>query len=331
MFRWGILSTAKIAREHLIPAIQQSTNGNVQAIASRTPERAAELAKRFQIPQVDKDYDALLANPEVDGIYIPLPNSDHAPWAIKAAQAGKHVLVEKPLAANADAIREVIDARDQTGVLISEAFMVTYHPQWAKVRDLLADGAIGPLVHVQAAFSFFNRDPENTRNQSGLDGGALPDIGVYPIVTTRFATGEEPVRARSSIRFDPDFGVDVYTRAELEFQSFGMSFYCSTQLALEQRIVFHGENGRIVLQAPFNAGLFDFDQVSLHDQGNEEIQSFRFSRVNQYRLEVEAFVRAAADRSAPHFSLESSFANQAVLDAIFAADKSGGWVDVARI
>ena len=177
MFRWGILSTAKIGRDHVIPQLQDSENCVVSAIVSRDHDRARAVADRFGIPLAFSSYEELLASPDVDGIYIPLPTSQHIEWSIKAAQAGKHVLCEKPISLNAADIAPVIKARDENNVLVCEAFMVTYHPQWHKVRSLIADGAIGRLRHVQGAFSYFNTDPSNMRNDASLGGGGLPDIG----------------------------------------------------------------------------------------------------------------------------------------------------------
>ena len=197
MFRWGILSTAKIAREHMIPALINSDNGVVAAIASRDEARAQAVAACFGVPHAFGSYEALLASDAVDGVYIPLPTSQHVEWAIRAADAGKHVLVEKPLALAAEDIRPVIAARDRNGVLVCEAFMVVFHPQWLKVRELVAEGAIGRLRHIQGAFSYFNDDPANMRNILALGGGALPDIGVYPTVAwTR--SGSRPVTKRAA-------------------------------------------------------------------------------------------------------------------------------------
>lgn len=327
MFRWGILSTAKIAREHLIPAMLQSHSGIVAGIAAREKSRAQTVADRFQIPQVFDDYDALLASDEIDGVYIPIHNSGHVEWSAKAARAGKHVLCEKPIAMKADQIGELIAARDETGQLISEGFMVTYHPQWAKVRDLLADGAIGKLRHVQGEFSFFNDDADNIRNQPELGGGALPDIGVYPTITTRFATGAEPLRLRALVERGAKSGVDVYANVMAEFPDFTQSFYVSTRLSPHQALAFHGDKGRIRVQTPFNAGLFDSDRVFL--ERGDTCEEFLFRGVNQYAEQCDAFVAACADRNQPHVTLENSKANQAVLDAVYASEAaSGEWVNV---
>ncbi len=286
MFRWGVLSTAKIARDHVIPAILESENGVLAGIASRDGARAAALATRFGAPHSFGSYDDLLASDAIDGVYIPLPTSEHAEWAIRAADAGKHVLVEKPLALKAADIEPVIAARDRNGVVVSEAFMVFYHPQWAKVRDLIAAGAIGRLRKVQGAFTYFNRDPDNMRNRLDLGGGALPDIGVYPIVTTRLATGAEPKRVRATVERDRDFRTDILADVTADFGDFELSFYCSTQMALRQEMVFHGEDGFISVHAPFNAGDFDHHRIELHDQRRAEARVFRFPGTRQYRIQV---------------------------------------------
>ncbi|OCW55924.1 Gfo/Idh/MocA family protein [Hoeflea olei] len=328
MFRWGILSTAKIGREQVIPQLQDSENGVVTAIASRDHARARALADRFGAPLAFASYEELLASDQVDGVYIPLPTSQHVEWAIKAAEAGKHVLCEKPLALKADDIAPVIAARDANKVLVCEAFMVAYHPQWKKVRELIAGGAIGRLRHVQGAFSYFNTDPDDMRNQPGLGGGGLPDIGVYPTVTTRFATKAEPLRVQAKVERDPTFGTDIYASVKADFGAFEMSFYCSTQMALRQMMVFHGEEGYIEVTAPFNAGDYGHATVTLHNATQTEAQTFRFPGVRQYRLQAEAFVRKARGAEEDIFTLEQSVLNQSFIDAVYRAAEHDGWETV---
>lgn len=328
MFRWGILSTAKIAREQMIPGIQESDNGVVAAIASRDEQRAQALARRVGAPHAFASYEALLASDVVDGVYIPLPTSQHVEWAIKAADAGKHVLVEKPLALAAEDIRPVVAARDRNGVLVSEAFMVVHHPQWHKVRELVRDGTIGRLRHVQGAFTYFNVDPANMRNILALGGGALPDIGVYPTVTTRFVTGKEPLRVHASVERDKTFGTDIYSIVRADFSDFDLTFYLSTQLANRQSMVFHGERGFIEVASPFNAGLYDHHRIELHDTKHAETRIFRFPGTHQYKLEAEAFVRAARGGADDVFTLEDSILNQKVIDGVFRSASSGGWEPV---
>lgn len=323
MFQWGILSTATIAREHVIPEIQASENGVVTAVASRDLSKARALADCVGARLAFGSYDELLASDEIDGVYIPLPTSQHVEWAIRAADAGKHVLVEKPLALHASQIEPLIAARDRNQVLVSEAFMVTYHPQWIKVRDLIRSGAIGRLRHVQGAFSYHNVDPHNMRNILDLGGGALPDIGVYPTVTTRFATGKEPLEVRATIERDPTFGTDIYSTVHACFDGFDLTFYLSTQLAQRQMMVFHGDKGMIEIRSPFNAGLYDDHRIELYDTGHTQATVFRFPGTRQYALQAEAFVRAARGGPDQIFTLEESVLNQKVIDAIFRAGESG--------
>ncbi|WP_256749296.1 Gfo/Idh/MocA family protein [Mesorhizobium sp. Mes31] len=329
MFRWGVLSTAKIGREHLLPAMVEAENGVLAAIASRDLSKAKALAERFGARHAFGSYEDLLASNEVDGVYIPLPTSQHVEWTAKAIQAGKHVLVEKPLALDAKDIAPLIKLRDARKVLVCEAFMVIYHPQWIKVRDLIASGAIGRLRHVQGAFSYYNVDPNNMRNQLDLGGGALPDIGVYPTVSTRFSTGKEPLRVQATIERDKKFGTDIYSSIRADFGDFELSFYLSTQMAARQVMVFHGEKGFIEVFSPFNAGLYDHHRVELHNQNHTEAQVFRFPGTQQYRLEVETFARAAQGGKERVFTLEESVLNQKVIDAIFrAGGKDGSWETV---
>lgn len=324
-FRWGILSTARIAREQLVPAIHEAQGSALTAIASRDAERAREFADWCGAPLSFGSYEKLLDCDEVEAVYIPLPTSQHVEWAIQAADAGKHVLVEKPLAMRAEEIERVIDARDRNNVVVSEAFMVTYHPQWLKVRELIRSGAIGELRHVQGAFSYYNVDPDNMRNRPELGGGALLDIGVYPSVTTRFVTEKEPERVQAVVERDPDFGTDSYASVKAEFGSFELGFYVSTQMALRQLMVFHGEEGFIEVLEPFNAGIYGDQRVVLHDRNHREAQAFRYTGTKQYCLQVEAFAQAAAGGSAEIFTLEQSFANQKMIDAIFRAGEQDEW------
>jgi predicted dehydrogenase len=329
MFRWGVLSTAKIGRDQVIPAIVDAENGVLSAIASRDLSKARALAERFGAPHAFGSYEELLASETVDGVYIPLPTSQHVEWTAKAIEAGKHVLVEKPLALDAQDILPLIELASRHRVLVCEAFMVIYHPQWQKVRDLVRSGAIGRLRHVQGAFSYFNVDPTNMRNQLSLGGGALPDIGVYPTVSTRFVTGREPARVQATIERDKAFGTDIYSSIRADFVDFELSFYLSTQMANRQLMVFHGDKAFIEVHSPFNAGLYDHHRIELHNQGHNEATVFRFPGTQQYKLEVETFARAAQGGKDEVFTLENSVLNQKVIDAIFrAGDKDGAWEKV---
>ncbi|MBN9073317.1 MAG: Gfo/Idh/MocA family oxidoreductase [Rhizobiales bacterium] len=328
MFRWGVLSTAKIGREQLLPAIADAENGVLAAIASRDLGKARALADRFGAPHAFGSYEDMLASDVIDGVYIPLPTSQHIEWTARAAEAGKHVLVEKPLALDAEDIRPLIEIRDRRKVLISEAFMVVHHPQWHKVRELVQGGAIGRLRHVQGAFTYYNVDPGNMRNQVALGGGALPDIGVYPTVSTRFVTGSEPRRVQAQVEHDKTFGTDIYSTVKADFGGFDLTFYCSTQMALRQFMVFHGEEGFIEVHGPFNAGDYEHHRIELHNRDHTEATVFRFPGTRQYRLEVEAFARAAQGGEERVFTLEDSILNQKVIDAIFRAGRHDGWEPV---
>ncbi len=328
MFRWGVLSTAKIGRDLVIPAIVEAEDNVLAAIASRNFDKARALADRFGAPHAFGSYEDMLASDAVDAVYIPLPTSQHVEWTAKAAEAGKHVLVEKPLALDANLIKPLIKLRNKKKVLISEAFMVTYHPQWLKVRELIRGGAIGTLRHVQGAFTYYNVDPNNMRNVLSLGGGALPDIGVYPTVSTRFVTDKEPKRVLATIERDKKFKTDVYSSIRADFGGFELSFYLSTQLANRQLMVFHGDRGFIEVRSPFNAGLYEHHKIELHNQGHTEATVFRFPGAQQYRLEIETFARAAQGGKDEIFTLESSILNQKMIDAIFRAGDSGGWEKV---
>lgn len=325
MLRFGILSTAKIGREHVIPALLKANNCVVNGLASRDIKRARKLTSEFAIPLAFDSYAGLLKSDEIDAVYIPLPTSQHIEWAVKAADAGKHVLVEKPVALQASEINKLLKARERNGVIISEAFMITYHPQWLKVKELLAKGAIGTLRHVQAAFTYYNVDPNNMRNRPELGGGVIPDIAVYPTVATRFATGQEPKRVMATVDFDPVFATDRYASVRMAFENFELSFYLSTQLASRQSIVFHGDRGFIELSAPFNSNLYTGDEVTLNNSAHSESKVYRYTGIDQYQCQVEAFARAVSGKKQPVFSLEDSILNQRALDAIYKAAKTGRW------
>ena len=336
-FRFGILSTALIGREHVIPGIGRAENAVVHAIASRSTSKARALAARIGAPRSFGSYEEMLASDEIDGVYIPLPTSMHVEWTRRAIEAGKHVLCEKPIALKTKEIDALIRARDASGKLVSEAFMVTYHPQWAKVRELIAKGAIGDLRMIDAAFTYYNTDARNMRNRPELGGGVVPDIGVYPVVTARFVTGLEPERVRANVEFDPEFGTDRHASVHADFGAFDMTFYLSTQLAARQTIAFHGDKGFVEVSAPWNSNLYEGDEVQLHDRAHASARTFRYSGVDQYALQVEAFVRAALESDAGGtddkarrtvFSLEDSVRNQRVIDAIYKAGRSGRWEKV---
>jgi predicted dehydrogenase len=261
-------------------------------------------------------YEAVLQDPEVDAVYIPLPNHLHVDWTLRALHAGKHVLCEKPIALAAPEIDALIAARDDTGLQAAEAFMVVHHPQWRHVRDRIAAGDIGTLRHVEGAFTYNNPDPANYRNQAGTGGGGLRDIGVYPSITTRFVTGAEPQHLRADITFEGP--VDTFARVWADFPDFTMSFYCGMRQALRQEMVFHGTEGFLRLGAPFNTRNFGDTTVELR-RNDGRIETARFNAVDQYALMVEAFGAAIRGEAPFACPLEFSRGNQAMIDAIFAA------------
>ena len=326
--RWGVLGAAKIGRTKVIPAMQRSQAGEVTALASRSLETARATAAALGIAKAYGSYEELLADRNVDAVYIPLPNHLHVPWTIKAAEAGKHVLCEKPIALDAGEARSLLAVRDRTGVLIQEAFMVRTHPQWHAVREAVRGGRIGDLRAIQMAFSYFNRDPANVRNQAGIGGGALMDIGCYPIVLSRYLFGEEPLRVVASIDRDPEFGTDRLTSALLEFRGGQAAFTCSTQLVPYQRTQVLGTRGRIEVEIPVNAPPDRPCRIFV-DDGRDAmgtgVETRTFEVCDQYTLQADLLSRAIREgRPAPE-SLEDSVANMEVIDALLRSAGSGTW------
>jgi predicted dehydrogenase len=326
--RWGVLSTAKIAVTKVIPGMQKGVWSEVTAIASRDRGKAEAVARKLGIAKSYGSYEELLADPEIDAIYNPLPNHLHVPWSIKAAEAGKHVLCEKPLSLTVSEARKLMAVRDRMGVKIAEAFMVRTHPQWLRARELLAAGRIGQLRSALGFFSYFNNDPSNIRNVPAYGGGALMDIGCYPIITSRFMFGEEPLRVLGLIEKDPTMKVDRLTSAILDFPSGQSTFTCSTQLVPYQRSHFLGTRGRIEIEIPFNA---PNDRVCriLIDDGRDlfggGVTTEEFAICDQYTLQGDEFSRAVRGEADVPVSLEDTLKNMAVIDAIFRSGDSGKW------
>jgi predicted dehydrogenase len=313
--RWGVLSAGKIAREWVAPALDRSDRGALVAVASRTPGKAEALAAPYAA-RTHSSYEALLADTDVDAIYIPLPNGDHVEWTAKCLRAGKHVLCEKPIALRADEIDGLIALRDETGLVAAEAFMVTHHPQWLRVRELVAGGAIGRLRQVQAAFSFFNDDPANIRNMPELGGGALRDIGVYPSVVTRFVTGAEPAEIAAEIEWDR--GIDATARVQATFPDFRLDFYVSMRMAPRQLVAFHGDKGWIAVHAPFNAGAYGDSVIEIRN-ADASVTFERFPRSDQYLHQADAFNASILDGADYPCTLEFSRGNQRMIDMIYDA------------
>ncbi len=326
--RFGVLSTASIGVRKVIPAMQQGRLTTVTAIASRDLAKAREAASRLGIPKAYGSYEELLADPEIDAIYNPLPNQLHVPWSIKAAEAGKHVLCEKPLSINVAEARSLIEARDRTGVKMAEAFMIRSFHQWLRLRELLDEGRIGELRSVTGVFSYFNSDPANIRNRKETGGGGVYDIGCYLIHSSRFAFGQEPARVVATLDRDPQMGTDRLASAILEFPAGHAIFTCSTQLIAYQRIHFLGTRGRIEIEIPFNAPndrptrLFIDATGDLTDSG---ISTETFPTGDQYTTQGDAFANAVLNGTQVPVTLEDAFCNMAAIEAIFRSAATGRW------
>jgi predicted dehydrogenase len=328
---WGIISTALIGTEKVIPAMQKSKHCRIQAIASRDLALAKKWAKELGIPRAYGSYEELLADREIEAVYNPLPNHLHVPWSIKAAEAGKHVLCEKPIALDAKEAEQLVAARNRTGKLIAEAFMVRSHPQWLRARELVRQGKIGELRAVQGLFTYFLTDPKNVRNMADIGGGGLYDIGCYPIVTSRFLFGAEPTRVVGLIERDPVLKIDRLASAILDFPSGQASFMCSTQLVPYQRMQILGTTGRIEVEIPFNAPpdkpcrIFVDDGSALGDASAKEEA---FPVCDQYGIQGDLFSEAIRSGKPVEFPLENAVRNMRIIDAIFRSAKAGRWEPV---
>jgi len=326
--RWGVLSTANIGLRKVLPGMLQGESSSVVAIASRDFERAQQAAAELGLPKAYGSYEELLADPEIDAIYNPLPNQMHVPWTIKAAEAGKHVLCEKPISLTAEEAKTLLAVRDRTGVKIGEAFMVRTHPQWLRVLDLLREKRIGELRSVAGFFSYFNADPANIRNQVECGGGALYDIGCYLILSARLAFGTEPTRVVAAIDRDPQMQTDRLTSAILDFPSGQAIFTCSTQMVPCQRVHFFGTCGRIEIEIPFNAPKDRPTRIFIDDGGDifgNDIVTETFPTCDQYTLQGDAFSRAILDGTEVPVPLEAAIRNMAVIEALFRSAASGQW------
>src|SRR6478672_8698586 len=320
--RWGILGTAKIALTKVIPAMQRSPWCEVVTIASRDLAKAQTAAAELNIPAAYGSYEALLSDESVEVVYNPLPNHLHVPFTIKAAEAGKHVLCEKPIALNAAEARTLLDVRARTGVRIQEAFMVRTHPQWLETRRLIQTGRIGMLRSITGFFSYFNADPANIRNHVELGGGALMDIGCYPITISRFMFSAEPLRVLGLIERDPVFNTDTLTTGVLEFAQGQSTFTCSTRIAPYQRMIFFGTEGRIEVLIPFNAPNDRPTQVLL------DSETIDFPICDQYEIQGSRFSQALRENREQPIPLEDAISNMAVIDAVFRSARTGQWEEI---
>lgn len=324
--RWGILSTARIGVEKVIPGIKKADRCAVMAIASRDADRARVAADKLAIPKAHGSYEALLSDADVDAVYIPLPNHLHAEWTIAAARAGKHVLCEKPLALSATDAQRMVDVCATEGVRLMEAFMYRLHPSWVAVRELVASGRIGRLRTVQSWFSFFNDDPRNIRNVLEYGGGALMDIGCYSVNLSRMLFDGEPARVAASVRRDPVTGVDVLTTGILEFEDGVATFTCSTRVESDQRVHAYGTEGRISIGIPFNIPPDRPTEVFLTAGGgppvNPHTEVMTFEPADQYAIEAERFARAVLDDEPTPIPPDDAVANMRVIERVFEAGES---------
>ena len=329
--RWGVMGAAAIAVEVAIPEVQRSEACQVVALASREGAKARAAADALGIAAAYGSYDELLADAEVEAVYIPLPNHLHVAWSIKAAEAGKHVLCEKPLALSAAEAETLIAVRERTGVLIQEAFVVRTHPQWLRAREMVREGRIGTLRAVSAFFSEVNDDPANIVNNPEYGGGGIYDIGCYPVALARFVFEAEPVRAVATTDIDPRFGVDRLAGCILEFEAGLASFVCSIQLVLHHSVQLYGTKGRIEIESPFNPAP-DRGARILIDDGSKlagaSAVAESVAAVEQYGLEFALFSRAIREGGGQAVPLEDSVANMRAIDALFRSAKSGRWEDV---
>lgn len=327
--RWGVLGGAGIARKAMLPALQAARGCRVVALASRSPKRGAQMAQAFGIAQLHDSYEALLADPEIDAVYIPLPNHLHVPMTLKALEAGKHVLCEKPLAMTLGEARQVVLAARRAGRHVAEAFMTRHHPQWQRAKALIEAGAIGRLSAVQALFSYCNTDPENVRNQAAIGGGGLYDIGCYAIDTARFFFNEPPSMVTAAMDLDPVFGTDRLTTGAARFAGGGqLGFTVATQSALAQHLTLLGTDGFMTLEAAFNCPADHAPRLVL-DDGRDLLGGGRqvelVPAADQYRLQAENFADHILTGAPAAAGYADILGNAAALQAMIRAGDAGSW------
>ncbi|MCE2852097.1 MAG: Gfo/Idh/MocA family protein [Roseiflexaceae bacterium] len=323
--RWGIVSTANIGVAKVVPAMMRGTHSEVVAIASRDLAKAQAAASKLGIAKAYGSYEALLADPEVEAIYNPLPNHLHVPVSIQALQAGKHVLCEKPIALSAAEAQQLVDAGQRYPQLkLMEAFMYRHHPQWQRAKAIVASGGIGQLRTINSVFSYFLTDPSNVRNQADIGGGGLMDIGCYNISLSRFIFGSEPTRVCGLVEYDPTLNVDRLASGMMQFAGGTATFTCSTQLSSYQRVNIFGTTGRIEIEIPFNAPP-DKPCKMWHTRSGTT-QEIVFPVCDQYTIQGDLFSLAILNDTAVPTPMSDAVANMRVIEAIVASDKQGGWV-----
>ena len=321
---WGILSTAKIGIEKVIPAMQQGKLSEIVAIASRTHESAREAAKNLKIPKAFGSYQDLLDDTSIDAVYIPLPNHMHVPWTIKALAANKHVLCEKPIALTATEAKELLKETEKFPHLkVMEAFMYRHHPQWIQALELINGGGIGMVKTVHSFFSYYNDDPENIRNIVDIGGGGLMDIGCYCISLARLIFDEEPQRVFGKIEYDPGFETDRICSGILDFVQGTSTFTCSTQLVPYQRVNVFGTKGRIEIEIPFNAP--PDKPCKMLFQNNEIIEEIEIKICDQYTIQGDLFSLAVLKNEKVPTPIEDAVENMKVLEAVIQSAEKEEW------
>lgn len=324
--RWGILSTADIGIRKVIPGMQKADNLEVTAIASRDVGRARAAAAKLRVPKSFGTYEALLDDPEIDAVYNPLPNHLHVPWTIRALEAGKHVLVEKPVGLSSAEARDLERAaRAHPHLKVMEAFMYRHHPQWQRTKQIVDDGGIGELRAIQSFFSYYNRDPSDIRNDPEIGGGGLMDIGCYQISLSRFLFDHEPRRLVAWVEHDPEMNIDRLAGALMEFRSGVSSFVCSTQVAPHQRVDVVGTAGRIEILIPFNAPQSGPTAIR-HHRRDGDVTEIEFDWTDQYQIQAELMSRAIQRDEPVPTPLSDAVANMVAIEAVFQSAADGGWV-----
>lgn len=326
--RWGILSTAKIGREKVIPAMQAGQFSEIAAIASRDKEAAQAEAKKLNIPVAYGSYNDLLADPKIDAVYIPLPNHMHVEWAIRCLQAGKHVLCEKPIGLSAaEATQLLLEGKNHPRQKLMEAFMYRFHPQWQYAKRLVLDGKIGELRTIHSVFSYYNTDPKNIRNQVDVGGGAMMDIGCYCVSLARFIFEKEPLKVFGRVEYDPVLRTDIMASGILDFGTGTSTFTCSTQLVPHQRVHIMGTEARIEIEIPFNAPPDHPTRLWLHKKGSTE--EVEFDIVDQYTIQGDLFSQAILNDEPVPTPLEDAVNNMRAIEAVFESGRTGLWTSLA--
>ncbi|MGC8771368.1 MAG: Gfo/Idh/MocA family protein [Brevinematia bacterium] len=326
MVKLGVLGISGHFLKRVLPAIKDSNLVQINAIASRDNNKLKKLTGELKNIKTYNSYDELLNDKEIDFVYIPLPNHLHLEWIEKSAKKGKHILCEKPLGLNSTEVKKIIKIASEYKVKIMEAFMYKFHPQWIRAKELIKIGEIGKVLAIHSFFGYFNNDPENIRNKLEYGGGAILDIGCYPVSVSRFLTDREPLKVISLINRDKNFKTDILSSALLDFGDFQSLFTVSTQSVNEQKVYIYGTSGTIEILLPFNA-YTDYPVSIIVKTGLGE-RKIDFGPVDQYKLEFESFAKALVDNQEMPFSLDDSLSNQKVLDSIFISEKENNWVEV---